>query len=305
VVVGKKPFVLGKKGEDVLRAVYFYRYMTAVDVAHLLFSPSSLVRVRQLLFSLCGAGDFVRNQYLYRFRMPDVSAGNPERIYVLGARGREFLSGEFGFRIERTSRPDEGKHLSFSQVRHNLALTRFLVAAHRWAGESNDFKLSEVKICYDLAASSGKVEAGERGKREKAPVIPDGWLLFERAQKEVSASRYPVLVEIDRGTMYRERFKKHVGSRIEFVRGGGYKNVFGIEAVLIAYVGIAERGEEGRRETLVSWTRELLKEQRRESWGRTFRFCSVHLDEIYDSPLFAGKVWHRPDRDEPVGLFEG
>src|SRR5512134_2578155 len=119
VVVGKKPFVLGKKGEDVLRAVYFYRYMTAVDVAHLLFSPSSLVRVRQLLFALCGEGDFVRSQYLYRFRMPDVTAGNPERIYVLGARGREFVKGELGHRVERTTRPDEGKHLSFSQVRHN------------------------------------------------------------------------------------------------------------------------------------------------------------------------------------------
>jgi hypothetical protein len=214
------------------------------------------------------------------------------------------LEGELGHRVERTTRPDEGKHLSFSQVRHNLALTRFLVAANRWAGESGAFKLSEVKICYDLAASIGKAARGERG-RGKAPVIPDGWLLFERAGREPTPGRYPVLLEIDRGTMYRERFKRHVASRIEFVRGGGYKAMFGVEAVLIVYVGITERGEEKRREALVNWTMELLREQGMESWGKAFRVSSVSIGEIYESALFAGRVWYRPDREIPVGLFEG
>ena len=81
-MVVKTPYILGKRGEGVLKAIHFYRYMTARDVTYLLFSPSAMVRVRQLLASMCGGIDFGRNQYLYRFRMPDVSAGNPERVYV-------------------------------------------------------------------------------------------------------------------------------------------------------------------------------------------------------------------------------
>lgn len=33
----EKPFVLGKRGEEILRAVHFYRCMTAADVRHLFF----------------------------------------------------------------------------------------------------------------------------------------------------------------------------------------------------------------------------------------------------------------------------
>jgi hypothetical protein len=37
---GGKPAVLDRRGEDIIRAVQFYRYMTAIDVANLLYSPS-------------------------------------------------------------------------------------------------------------------------------------------------------------------------------------------------------------------------------------------------------------------------
>src|SRR5512132_3613277 len=198
VVVVKKPFVLGKRGEEVLKAVHFYRYMTARDIAYLLFSPSAIVRVRQLLASMCGGVDFGRNQYLYRFRMPDVSAGNPERVYVLGSRGREFVKGELGLSVDKGFRPDEGRQLSFTQVRHNLGLTRFLVAAHRWAKHMEDVALPEVRIGYDLAAVAGQVETGGRGKREQKAVVPDAWLLFEKARMGVAPNRFPVILEVDR-----------------------------------------------------------------------------------------------------------
>lgn len=157
-MVEKRPYVVGKKGEDVLKAMHFYRYMTALDVAYLLFSPRALVRVKELIFSLCGGGDVVRNQYLYRFRLPDVSAGNPERVYVLGAKGREFVSRELGLEVDRGFRHDEGKHLRFSQVRHNRSLTRLLGAAQRWAAEGESIRVSEMRIRYDLAGAPVKVD---------------------------------------------------------------------------------------------------------------------------------------------------
>ena len=278
--------------------------MTARDVAHLLFNPSAIVRVRQLLPSMCGGADFGRNQYLYRFRMPDVSAGNPERVYALGNLGRKFLSAEFGLLVDKRFRP-EGAHLSFTQMIHNLVLTRFLVAAHRWAGTRSGVRLSQVRICYELGA--GTADTGERGKREKGAVIPDGWLLFQKVERGKKTVDFPVLVEIDRGTMFKKRFKEHVASRIEFVRSGAYREMFGQEAVVIVYAttGTTGEGVEGRRGALAEWTEELFKEQRRESWGRVFRFCSLSYGEIYAAPLFEGKVWYRPDLESAVRLFEG
>lgn len=70
--------------------------------------------------------------------------------------------------------------------------------------------------------------------------------------------------------MFKKRFKEHVASRIDFVRGGAYREMFGQEAVVIAYATTSARGEhlDGRRRALAEWTQELLKEQRREAWAR-------------------------------------
>jgi hypothetical protein len=301
----KKPYVLGESSEAVLRAVHFYRYMTALDVTHLLYSPRSITRVRSLLAKMCGGEDFLGGEYLYRFRVPNVTGGNAERIYILGSRGREFLESE-GLSVSWYHRPEVAKRLSFTQVTHNLGVTRFLVAAHSWAKTDPGLSLAEARICYELAGVSVEVE--EKGRREKVSVVPDGWLLFKRFVKGKVPVECPILVEIDRGTMYRERFKKHILSRVEFVRSGGYKRMFGREAVLIAYATTGATGEaqEGRRKTLCQWTREALKDAGRESWTRQFRFHSMSLGEVYKRPPFEGKVWYQPDREEsPVGLFGG
>ena len=90
------------------------------------------------------------------------------------------------------------------------------------------------------------------------------------------------MLEIDRGTMFRERFKKHVNDRIEFVRSGAYERMFGTKAVVIAYVTTGATGEEkeGRRKALCAWTMEALKSAKRESWASVFRFASVSYGKI-------------------------
>jgi hypothetical protein len=85
-----KSQVLSKQGEEILRAIYFYRYMTALDVSQLLYSPSSLKYVRSRLSALSGNADFKTNEYLYRFKLPS-GGGNTKRIYTLGSRGRSFF----------------------------------------------------------------------------------------------------------------------------------------------------------------------------------------------------------------------
>lgn len=299
---GERPVVLDKRGEEILRAVHFYRYMTALDVANLLYSPSSITHVRGLLALLCGGGDYIGNQYLCRFGLPSIAGGNPERIYILGSRGREYLKSE-GLAVKWYFSAGTVKRLSYSQVMHNLVLTRVLVAAQRWAKSDQEFKLTQVRICYELGSVS--VDVDERGKGEKVAVVPDAWLLFEKLERGHAPVAFPVLLEIDRGTMFRARFKRHVVSRIEFVRSGGYSQMFGRKGALIAYATTGQTGEirEGRRKALCLWTKEALKETGRESWGQIFRFHSLALRDIYKSALFEDKAWYRPDQEQPVGLF--
>lgn len=215
----KKPVFLRKRQEDILKAMRFYRYMTALDVCYLLYKPSVITEVRRVLSELSGGDDFVKNQYLYRFPMPDIGKGNPERVYTLGRRGRDLLVSGFGLSVDWYFRPD--KPTNYSQLMHSLVLTRFLVAADRWAAAKSGFRLSDMRICYELAAKAGAVAIGGGEGKEKVPVVPDAWLLFERFRGRVFEESLPVVVEIDRGTMYRVRFKKHVKERIEFVRSGG------------------------------------------------------------------------------------
>jgi hypothetical protein len=150
------------------------------------------------------------------------------------------------------------------------------------------------------------VDLEEKGRKEKLAVVPDAWLYFEKGGSG-KPEWFPVLVEIDRGTMFKERFKKHVLSRVEFVRSGGYRQMFGQEAVMIAYATTGARGEasEGRRKALCQWTQEALREVGKENWGSIFRFTSFSLEKIYKANLFEEKVWYMPGEERPAGLFEG
>jgi hypothetical protein len=159
------------------------------------------------------------------------------------------------------------KHLSYGQVLHNLLLTRFLVAAHTWARSAPDFNLTQTRTCYELSKISPTVILNKDGREENLKVIPDSWLLFERVKGAEHKCFFPILLEIDRGREYQQKFKSHVRSRIEFIKkGGAYTQVFGQSAVTIAYVTTGERPEyrETRRAAMCSWTQEVLAEQKKE-----------------------------------------
>jgi hypothetical protein len=297
--------VISKRMEEIIRAVRFYRYMTAVDVTNLLYSPASLTHVRSILTALAGGDDGILNEYLYRFRLPSTGAGNREMVFTLGSRGRDFLATELGLPVTWYFRPEKVKHLSYNHVAHSLFLTRFLVAAHMWSKQQSDFRLSKTRIEYQLAKAPGSVVIEREGGKETVSVIPDAWLLFERLKDGKHANWFPILLEIDRGTEYRQKFKRHVQSRIEFIRSGGYKELFGMEWVTIAYVTTGERPDyrESRLRAMCEWTREVLEELQEEDWASVFLFSTLSLDEMYSPIIFQKPVWFKPNEPTPVPLF--
>jgi hypothetical protein len=295
-----KPFIITKLIEAILRAIHFYRFMTAIDVLHALqYSPKSLTHVRENLSRLTEAN------YLYRFELPHTSRGNTEKIYTLGSKGRDFLANEVGLPVEWYFRPHKLRHLSASQAQHNIALSRVLVAAAAWAAQHPDFSLTQTRTCYELARTPAEVSLTNKGEEERLKVIPDSWLLFEPKSGEHEHG-YPVLLELDRGMEYREKFKHHVRSRLEFIKkGGAYSKLFGTDAVMICYLttGGLPQYRESRRKAMCAWTMEVLTELRKEAWAPIFRFCSFLLEEIYEMNIWEAPVWYRPDSLTPVPLF--
>jgi hypothetical protein len=118
-----------------------------------------------------------------------------------------------------------------------------------------------------------------------------------------------VLLEIDRGSEYQERFKNHVRGRIEFIRSGDYARIFGTRAVSIAYATTGQVPDyaDTRRKTMAVWTMEVLRELALESWTGVFHFTTVVYERLYEDAqtLFTKPVWYRPDSPaRPVSLLQ-
>jgi Replication-relaxation len=296
-----KPLQLTRRDEEILASVYRYRFVTSTDIAHLLFRPSYLPYVRSRLTRLSGGNDLEENTYLCRFRL-HATRGNPERIFTLGSKGRDFLQSQMGKQIDWFFRPGKFKFFSYSAILHHLLLTRFLVACSWWCRDREDTSLVEERISYDLSRDPPQVKITKKEKPITMSVIPDAWLLFAQ-----SGRKYALIFELDRGMEYQEKFKQHVRSRIELIRTGRYQEVFGVPGVIIAYLTTGQTPEyrTSRMKTMNGWTREVLAELNLKNWGGIFRFASVEFDSLYDQTpaLFEEPVWLRPDMKETVGLF--
>ena len=292
------PFTLTAKDEDILRAVARYRFLTTLDVAHLLFKPSYLPYIRGRLSRLAGDKDHQTNHYLYRFALPS-ERGNSERIFTLGTKGREHVAA-LGHPVAWHFRPDRMRHVSYGQISHALLLTRFLVAWRAWCRGREDVALLEERISYEIAQEPPQVTLTIRkDKTIPLTVIPDAWLHFDRLERGEHTQYLAVLCELDRGMEHGQKFKQHVRGRIELIRSGEYQRVFGVPGVVVAYLTTGQTPEyrTTRMKTMNAWTREVLRELGLESWAAIFRFTAVEFDRLYETvdSLFASPVWLRPD----------
>jgi hypothetical protein len=278
---------LTARDEEILRAVWYYRYITKLDVLHLFFKKTVDTYVGAKLSELSGKTDLDTHNYLCRFNLPAVHKKSQEKVYVLGSRGRRALC-EMGLSVDWYFRPHKLKFLSYSYVLHNLILTRTMIAAGLWARHHPNFSLIDKRICYELP---GKV-------------VPDGWLLFEEQTPE-GVYEHPVIIELDRGMENRHQFRAHVRGRIDYILSGEYQKIFNTDVATIAYATTGQTPEyrETRRKAMCAWIQELLKEMRLESWAGVFRVASVEFPALYDPSLFESEMWYNSSSKTPVRLF--
>jgi hypothetical protein len=160
----QSPLTLTHRDEEMLKVLYDYRYMTAEDMAYLRFSPKSLSYVRRCLARLAGGADLQPHTYLCRLQLPKLGPGRLERVFTLGAKGRDYLVRQMGVPVDWYFRPS--KPIGFSHLTHALLQTRVVVAASYFSRQQQQFRLTHSRLSYGLS-------------RLGLSVIPDAWLVFE------------------------------------------------------------------------------------------------------------------------------
>jgi hypothetical protein len=305
-VSSSRPFLLKSRDEEILKAVHFYRYVTVADITRLFFSPSSRNYAGAILAQLSGGKDYTDRQYLYRFPLPHTTSGNTEKVYTLGAKGRDFLQSELGMEVDWYFRPSEVNTMSYQQCHHALTLTRFLIASVVFCRGRDDIRLAEVRTEYELRRLAPSVEIeeqkGQRKEKSRMRVVPDAWLDIELLKNGELDFRSPILLEIDRGTEYQQNFKRHVKARVAFIgENGGYRELFGTSLVTIAYL---TTGSKERLNNMRQWTKDVLKETNRENYADLLRFCSLTMEEIEPARLFNAPSWYELQVDTPLRLLD-
>lgn len=292
--------------EDILRAIAFYRYVTVTDITRLFFAyPASIKHAGKLLSRLAGGADYQEHHYLYRFPLPHVRVGNTEKIYTLGSRGRAYLQ-ELGMEVDWYFRPSDASRLSYLHVQHALSLTRFLIAAQLYCRTHPAVAPPDVRTEYMLSKHPSRVilieRSGETHTEQKIKVVPDAWLNFALLRPDGTHDCFrPVLLEIDRSTEQQKYFKRHILSRIEFVKkDGAYQSLFGTDAVTVAY---ATTGTETRLASMCRWLEEVLEEQNKRTWAAIFRLCALSPDTLDPDRLFLHPTWYQPFATQPTPLF--
>jgi hypothetical protein len=302
--------VLSKRYEEMLQAIHQLRYVTAWDMTRLFYTPTSMNHVREMLSLLSGKKDYAERYYLYRFPLPNTRIGNTEKIYTLGSRGRVYLQSQ-GIGVDWYFRPYKVASMTYQNCLHALTLTRFLVASQVLCKKSQEWELSTLRTEYALKKEIGEEKAKhqaatvtlkpDKGKEEEqVTVIPDAWLLFHNLKSKKDAWQ-PVMLEIDRGSEQQRFFKRQIRARVLFLANGGYKKLFGTNKGVIAY---ATTGNETRRNSMRTWTHEVLTELNMKKLTPRFLFCSLTLAwEQDENALFLSPKWYRALEKHPVPLL--
>jgi hypothetical protein len=248
--------------------------MTALDAAYSLDLQVSQPHLRRLLSTLTD------EQFLNRSTLLTPGKGSKPLVYALGAKGRDLLATDgYGPKL---------RSLSYGHLLHALAITRFCIAASQWCWHHPSFALEELRLGYDITASS---------------VIPDAFLRITAND----TTEYAVWLEVDNRSESEAKFQQLLRARLIYIKSYQYESYFSTSAVTLAYVvvGGTEEGRYSRLHLLRTWTDQLLAQTKQQEWSSLVRFTTLEYEKLYEQmPLvFSERSWVRADDPTPIALF--
>jgi len=312
----EKPDLIIKPHHDrILEAVYQYHFLTADRVVRLLYSPTSLTTVRATLARLAEA------KYLLPFHEPRATpVGATPKIYTLSLRGYNRLKQQGYHMPPRFREPDiEDLQKNYLFLRHNLAVTDFLIAAAMLERSFPTFrvydflhertikqqkKLIAVTVEKPTAKTAQGADQNGAASMQTIRFLPDGFLDIRVTNSEDGKTkRCCILLEVDRKTEGEDDIRRKVRGYLTFVKSGACLKEFGTKLPTVAFVNTV--GGEKKRDQLIQWAEaELKKTKEPHFWTEMFVFASISEDQPMNSEaIFLSPVWYTPFSSKPTVLL--
>jgi hypothetical protein len=271
---------------EIVKAVYDHRVMTQKQIQLLFFGPNPGARSRTAR-TLAKCFD---NHYLERHFVP-TRGGLPTStaIYSIGRRGSMLLRNRYGIEPKWYA---SGRNLRTEFLEHSIAITDVQLAVEQscqshgyaltWIGET------ELKSDYD------RVTLKVNDQEKSVAVIPDGYFIIERLDKNSEKKVTRFALEVDRGTEHQARFKTKTEAYIEYTRPGGkHESRYASKALRVLTVTLGERRLANLKMTAASA-------------GGENRFWFALLSDIQrpDTDILTSRIWQIARKTSWESLLE-
>jgi hypothetical protein len=288
-----------KGAEKILVALAVFGYLTADQIARLLFAPSSLSHVRKLLKHLATGG----------FVLPLAGkAMNLPLVYTLSGVGRTYAAalGTTPRKRFRQSEEQEKGHNPYF-LKHTIAVTDVLIAAtllsqtHPGIALTHLYTERELKRKINVQLPGQTVEG--KNQFRHIYIEPDAgvrFLITETWHQKPQQWEDFFLIEVYRTLPPAEwRFKQKIAGYVYAVDEGFHKMLFHTPALSLAVIAQTEQ----MATTLKRWTEEVLAEMERQPDGDWFFFCSLDVASTSPEELFLSPLWQNAFSDGKTPLL--
>ena len=283
--------------EKILLALAEFDYLTASQVTRLLYAPSSLTHVREMLKSLVDDSLVLA--------LSSRLATHP-RVYTLTGKGRTyaaFLGMQNTKRIRTSEELDKAHNLFFMQ--HTLAVTDVLIAARLLSQTVPEIQLtrlfSERALKRKIYVTLPEPALQGKGKTRHICIEPDASVDFaieETWHQQLQVWQDFVHIEVYRNLPPLEwRFKQKVQGYVSYAQTGLHEELFQTTALSIAVFAATAQ----QKAVLKRWTEEALRETPHE--GQRFFFTSIDTATATPAEMFLTPVWEQAFSSTPRPLL--
>ncbi len=262
--------VLLRGSQEMPIGLYHLHMATADQLCRLHYSPGSFKAVREKLRVLC------EHKYVQFDAMPTKKTRSPY-YYTLDKLGFEYLEAA-GLDVYKSFRSAKEVDKASLFVKHTLELNEIIISAALLKRSSQSSWLEYFKHERELKRTPYKV----KWPSGNFSLVPDTLLIFRTIVPDGRQHRMPIVVEHDRGSEEQQYFRRRIRAYLIMLRNEGYKELFGIGGITIAFTTSA--GVE-RLKKMREWTDKELGETGEMKLGSLFYFTLVQ------KPIDPVQIW--------------
>jgi hypothetical protein len=284
---GYPDVAIGRPKHLILVAIGIYHYLTAVQLARLLFSPGSLTYVRDQVKELFHSG------HLARLFPPTLAPrGAYKAVYALDRRGYAYLKAQ-GLEPPGRFRPSENVEREWLFLRHTESANDLLILVNLLTRQDPQLELHRVLTERQLKHHPVYVTVDDK----KVGVIPDGWVDLRRGNLQTCLA-----FELDRGTVSRKNWTRKVQALNAYSKGP-YQDaaVFDTNSLSIAVVTTAS---ERRLNDLIDWTEDAFEQTSGDDIVSSMFLAAFDPATIAPRQAFYSPIWSQPFSDQRLPLLD-